>query len=192
LTRVNDFGGDLASDVDDVRELRIKLHLANRELAWVRAKQERQVESIARLRRRRAGLRDQVDALSEALAETLSAAYWEAQRPSGRLRRSSTRDEAELVREVEAQPLFDGAWYLRKHAAAVRGRTSPAAHYVRQDRHVDPGPDFSAQAYLTAHPEAADAGVPLLVHAVRNGWVDDGLRSGGAPEPVTPHADVHV
>lgn len=187
---MNDTGGAPIHDIDELSELRRDLHLAHRELKWVRTEQEHQAEALARVRRKRARLRDQVDELSEALAATLSAAYWAEQRSTGLLRRRTLDEEAALVREVESSPLFDGAWYLRNNPGAVRNRTCPALHYVRRRKHVDPGPGFSAERYLAAHPDAADAGLPLLVHAVRHGHLADG--SPADAEPVTADRDVHL
>lgn len=189
---MNDTGGAPIRDIDETPALRTELHLAQRELKWVRTEQEHQAETLARMRRKRARLRDQVDELAEALADALSAAYWVEQRPTGLLRRRTADPEAALVREVEASPLFDGAWYLRRNPGAVRDRTSPALHYVRRRKHVDPGPRFSAEVYLTAHPEAAGAGIPLLVHATRHDRTDDGLRVREGVEPVTADRDVHL
>jgi hypothetical protein len=189
---VNDTGGTEIRDTDEVSELRTELHLVHRELAWVRTEQEHQAEDLARVRRKRARLRDQVEELADALADTLSAAYWAQQRPTGLLRRGAADPEADLVREVESSPLFDGAWYLRRNPGAVRDRTSPALHYVRRRKHVDPGPEFSVEVYLTTHPEAAGAGLPLLVHATRHDQLDDAARGREGAEPVTADRDVHL
>jgi hypothetical protein len=189
---VNDTGGAPIRDTDELSEVKTDLYLAHRELRWARTEQEHQAEELARIRRKRARLREQVEELAVALAETLSAAYWADKQPTGLLRRNHLDEEATLVREIEASPLFDGAWYLRRNPGAVRDRVSPALHYVRRRKHVDPGPGFSAEVYLTAHPEAASAGIPLRAHATRQHQLDDGVRQREGVEPVTADRDVHL
>jgi len=173
------------------------LRQSGRELKWWQIELEHTKEALQRARRQRARLRDQVDTLSDALATSLSRAYWAEQgsRDSGvgRLvrRRSSESDEAALVREVEASAAFDGGWYLRTHPAAARSGLSPALHLVRHGnaKRLDPGPSFRTRAYLERHPEAAEAGVPALLHAQRHdrlGETSDDARSA------SPAGDLHL
>ena len=175
----------------------VALRLARRELKWVRTEQEYQAETLQLVRRQRARLREQVDALATALAESLSSAYWAEQQSPSRWglprRQQAVRDpEAELVREVEDCDLFDAAWYLRQHPAAVRSGTAPALHYVRNGnaKGLDPGPGFSTSVYLARHPEAAESGLPALVHAVRTGALHDDATPDSAD--TSPASDVHL
>lgn len=170
------------------------LELARRELKWVRIEQEHLAESLQRVRRQRAKLRDQVGTLSEALADSLSAAYWAAQPSGGGLRgalsrRGADRAEADLVREVEATPEFDAAWYVRSHPEVVAQQVAPALHLVRHgnERRLNPGPGFNTAAYLDEHPEAAASGLPAVLHAQRHGHAP-GHRHD---ESATP-SDVHL
>ena len=146
------------------------LRLARRELKLARAKQEAAEETLQRLRRQRAALREQVRSCAEALATVLSERYWSDQ-PSGlvaRLRPGSDAAAVERVQvaAVEASELFDGAWYLRHQPDAVRDRIAPAVHYVRTaaGTGADPGPGFDAAQYLLDHPEARGSGLPALLH----------------------------
>ncbi|PVG81360.1 hypothetical protein DDE18_17890 [Nocardioides gansuensis] len=158
---------------------RTALRLARNELKWTRNELEHQAEALQRVRRQRARLREQAESLAAALAAELSAAYWRDQDPGrGRLRRRSADPETELVREVEAHPLFDAGWYLRQHQKAIlEQRIPPALHHVRHanERRLDPSEGFSTGRYLLRHPEAGGSGLPALLHAHRHGLLDDGL-----------------
>ncbi len=152
-----------------------RLRLAQRELKWTQIEHEHQAESLQRVRRQRARLREQLDLTSETLAAVLSEQYWAQVRGPratlGRLARrgrsESDTSEADLVAEVEASDLFDGAWYLRRYPEAVRDRVAPALHLVRHgnERGLDPSEGFGTRAYLAEHPDAGD--VPALVHHLR-------------------------
>lgn len=155
---------------------RESLRLALRELKWMQIEHEHQAESLQRVRRQRARLREQLDLASEALAAVLSEQYWtQARTPKtlGRLARrggaASGTTEAALVAEVEASRLFDGAWYLRRYPNAVRERIAPALHLVRfgNEMGLDPSEGFSTSRYLTEHPDTG--GLPALVHHLRSG-----------------------
>ena len=159
----------------DAASLRDSLRLARRELKWTQIEHEHQAESLQRVRRQRARLREQLDLTSEALAAVLSEQYWAQERGPraalGRLARRGRPDadasEADLVAEVEASDLFDGAWYLRQYPEAVRDRVAPAVHLVRHgnERGLDPSERFSTRAHLDARPDAGD--LPALVHHLR-------------------------
>lgn len=162
---------------DDISELEKELQLARREVKWVRNDLEHLTEALQRVRRQRAKLRDQSESLATALAVEFSASYWREQESGlGRLRRRDP--EADLVRELEGNPLFDAGWYLRQHQKAIiEQHIPPALHHVRHanERKLDPGEGFSTGRYLIHHPEAAATGLPALVHAQRNGLLSDGL-----------------
>ena len=166
-----------AAESDRTAELERALQLARREIKWIRIEQEHMSEALQRVRRQRARLREQSEALASSLAAELSASYWRRRESGvGRLRRRDP--EADLVREVEGSPLFDAGWYLRQHQdTIVEQHLSPALHHVRHanQRRLDPGEAFSTGRYLLRHPEAADSGLPALVHAQRHSQVDDGL-----------------
>lgn len=168
--------GGRHDDEETIEEVRRQLRMASRHLRWLQLEHEGTLETLQQERRQRAWMVSRMEALADALAASLSADYWQdregpaAGPPRGRRRRPQG-DEAELVREVESSPLFDGGWYLRTHRRAVRSGLSPALHYVRNGNRkgLDPGPEFSTSAYLDAHPEVAGSGVPALVHATRTG-----------------------
>lgn len=167
--------------------LRESLRLAQRELKWTQIELEHQAESLQRVRRQRARLREQLDLTSEALAAVLSERYWEQARGPrvaiGRLARRGRSEpdgaEADLVAEVEASALFDGAWYLRRYPDAVRDRLAPALHLVRygNEHRLDPSERFDTGAYLAAHPDTG--GLPALVHHLRSGAAPDGAAAQG-------------
>jgi hypothetical protein len=173
------------------------LRQSGRELKWWQIELEHTKEALQRARRQRARLRDQVDSLSDALATSLSEAYWAAQESRGsgvaRLvgRRSSGDPEADLVREVEASAAFDGGWYLRNHPKVPGTGLSPALHYVRHGnaKRLDPGPSFSTAAYLERHPEASDEGLPALLHAIRHDRLGE-TRDDDAT--ASPASDLHL
>ena len=170
------------------------LRQAERELKWWLIELEHTKEALQRARRQRARLRDQVAAMSEALALSLSERYWAEQSGSSAKRRLFARNtvdpEAELVREVEASDLFDAGWYLRHHHKAVSSGLAPALHYVRHGnrKRLDPGPRFSTGDYLTRHPEAAKDALPALLHAQRHGQLPD-ARPDTAEAPTS---DLHL
>ena len=172
---VSDHGEAPTSEhVDDLRR---SLHLTRSELAWVRAEHEHMSEALQRVRRQRARLREQSEALASTLAAQLSAAYWREQQ-SGLSRLRPAGVEAQLARELEDHPLFDAGWYLRQHQQAIPEQDpTPALHHVRHAnrRRLDPSEGFSTRRYLMRHPEVADSGLPALVHAQRHGLLDDGV-----------------
>ena len=137
---------------------------------------EHLTEALQRVRRQRARLREQSESLATGLAAELSASYWREQESGlGRLRRRDP--EAELVREVEASPHFDAGWYLRQHQHEIleqrlAPRSTTSATPTSAARSSE---GFSTGATCVRHPEAADDGLPALLHAQRNGLVDDGL-----------------
>ena len=167
--------------------LRESLRLAQRELKWTQIEHEHQAETLQRVRRQRSRLREQLDLMSEALAAVLSEQYWaQARGPRtalGRLARRSRPEvdgaEADLVAEVEASDLFDGAWYLRRYPEAVRDRTAPAVHLVRHgnEHGLDPSERFDTRAYLATHPDTR--GLPALVHHLRSLAASDGTAAQG-------------
>lgn len=177
-------GDGSAAGPDRIGELEQELHLARREIKWVRMDLEHLTEALQRVRRQRARLREQSESLATGLARELSSAYWREQEAGlGRLRRRNP--EAELVREVEASTPFDAGWYLRQNQAEIlEQRIPPALHHVRyaNQRRLDPSEGFSTGRYLRRHPEAAEAGLPALLHAQRNGLLHDGLVDVGVTE----------
>ncbi len=78
-------------------------------------------------------------------------------------------EESALVR---ASRYFDPAWYIASTPELCTGESlDPVFHYVFVGalRRADPGPWFDTQAYLAAHPAAADSGLSPLGHALRSG-----------------------
>lgn len=165
------------AEPDPTVQVRRDLQLARSEISWILGEHEHMSEALQRVRRQRARLREQSEALAAALAAELSASYWREQESvRGRLRRRDA--DADLVREVESSAHFDAGWYLRQNQAQIlEQHLAPALHHVRQGnaRRLDPSEDFDTKRYLLRHPEAAASGVPALVHAERNGHLDDGL-----------------
>jgi hypothetical protein len=172
--------GDVdAAESDRIAELERDLQLARREIKWILTEQEHLSEALQRVRRQRARLREQSEALASGLAAELSAAYWREQ-DSGLSRLRRRDPEAELVRELEGSSHFDAGWYLRQNQnAIVEQHLSPALHHVRNanQKRLDPSEGFSTGRYLLRHPEAAESGLPAIVHAQRNNLLDDGVVS---------------
>lgn len=177
-------GDGSASGSGRLGELERDLHLARREIKWIRTDLEHLTEALQRVRRQRAKLREQSEALASGLAAELSASYWRDQESGlGRLRRRDP--EAELAREVEASELFDAGWYLRQHQHEIlEQHIPPALHHVRHAtaKRLDPSEAFDTGRYLRRHPDAADSGLPPLLHAQRHSQLDDGLADVAATE----------
>ncbi|GAB3343661.1 glycosyltransferase [Marilutibacter aestuarii] len=64
--------------------------------------------------------------------------------------------------------LFDADWYMARHPDLSSAKHA-ARHYLSRGGVEDPGPAFSASAYLSAHPDVAEAGIDPLLHFVRYG-----------------------
>jgi hypothetical protein len=176
-------GDAVLAEGQDTGALRDALRLAQRELKWTQIEHEHQAESLQRVRRQRSRLREQLDQATEVLAEVLSERYWAdaggVRSALGRLAGRGRSAEADLVAEVEASELFDGAWYLRRYPDAVRDRVAPALHLVRHgnERGLDPSERFHTGAYLAAHPDTQ--GLPALVHHLRSGAEPGGTATQG-------------
>ena len=174
------------------------LRRAGREMKWWQIELEHTTEALQRARRQRARLREQVDQMSDVLADTLSARYWEtrAAAPGGvgrLLGRAPADPEADLVREVEASDLFDGGWYLRSHAKAVRSgpEPRPALRTPRQRQAPRPRPAVQHRRPPRAqHPEARDGDLPALLHATRHGLLHESHDDPDAA--ASPAHDLHL
>jgi hypothetical protein len=164
-----------APDPAETAELTEALRLARRAVKLSHDRQESAEETLQRVRRERAGLREQTRLFADALARLLSERYWASQSgggPAARLRRGrGDATERDRVAAVEASDLFDGGWYLRHQPDAVRELMSPALHYVRTaaERKADPGPRFDTSKYLKDHPEVRDSDLPALLHHLGHG-----------------------
>ena len=79
--------------------------------------------------------------------------------------------------------LFDAAWYRRRYPDVAAAGADALEHYCRQGwrRGRDPGPHFSTTLYVVEHPEAAQAGNPLVYFA--RTWTGPVDASGSAAEP---------
>ena len=92
------------------------------------------------------------------------AAWWGSLR-AGKRRRSS-------IALLEASPLFDGDWYVRKYTDVAAAGADPAWHYItlgwREGR--DPGPLFSTKAYLRANRDVVLSGANPLLHFIEHGF----------------------
>ena len=157
---------------DLVTELTESLRLSRRELKLVRGQQEVALETLQRVRRQRAALREEVRWLADTLAAQLSERYWLAEQGRRGLRgRTRRTEEQAMVAELEASDLFEGGWYLRHHPEIAEEGLSPCLHYVRIGAAAgfDPGPSFDSARYLREQPGAQGSGLPPLVHHLRHG-----------------------
>jgi hypothetical protein len=91
-------------------------------------------------------------------------AAWGGSLRAGKRRRSS-------IALLEASPLFDGDWYVRKYTDVAAAGADPAWHYItlgwREGR--DPGPLFSTKAYLRANKDVVLSGANPLLHFIEHG-----------------------
>ena len=81
--------------------------------------------------------------------------------------------------EVNPNPYFDKAWYLRQYPEIARNGLDPVLHYwifgVQERR--DPGPWFSTDWYLWRYADVAALAMNPLVHYLRIG-VAQGREAG--------------
>ena len=157
---------------DELTELTESLRLARRELKLAHGRQEVAEETLQKVRRQRAAVREQARLSSEALARVLSERYWAEHGRGALARLLPGRDDAnerDRVAAIEASDLFDGGWYLRQNPDAVRQLVSPAVHYLRTGGRdgAEPGPKFDTLKFLEDHPEARDSDLPPLLHHLR-------------------------
>ncbi len=85
-----------------------------------------------------------------------------------------------MRQERSPHPLFDMAWYLRRHPDARR-RGGPIAHFLRSRaaEPLDPHPLFSTTYYAAQVPGLAAEGGAALHHYLRFGWIE-----GRTPHPL--------
>lgn len=78
-------------------------------------------------------------------------------------------------------PLFDSAWYVRRHPDVAAVGIDPLRHYVghgwREGR--SPHPLFDVGWYLRENPDVAAAGAEPLRHYLTQGWLE-----GRSPHPL--------
>ncbi|WP_110665714.1 glycosyltransferase [Salinicola halophilus] len=91
--------------------------------------------------------------------------------------------EGEAVDErdrLEASPLFDAGWYLRRHPQLHDTRVEAFDHYWREGRFegLDPGPDFSQSGYARSL-----NGAVALENALTH-WLVSPVAQRGDPLPV--------
>lgn len=95
------------------------------------------------------------------------------------LRMLPERDQRLIVDmwTIRRAGLFDAAWYRKRYPDVAAAGTDALEHYCRQGwrRGRDPSPHFSTTLYIVEHPEAAQAGNPLVYFAQNR-------TSGGAAE----------
>ena len=100
----------------------------------------------------------------------LSAAWWLATGQLGRKlreRRSILKD----VSLVSNSAKFNATWYVGRYSDVSASGLDPALHYVTigGPEGRDPGPDFSADAYVKSPGIVVPAGTGALVHYLRGG-----------------------
>ncbi len=76
-------------------------------------------------------------------------------------------DQERLVR---ASGFWDAAWYAERYVDAG-GADKALSHFLKTGakKGYDPGPEFSCSAYLSEHPDVAEAGINPLIHYLRFG-----------------------
>ena len=170
-----------SSSPGELARLRDELRLCQQELAAVRSENETLQEADARLRRARARAQREAGVLAKALAEHLYRQSLDrARRPWWRRGRSRVSTvEWQQVQILRQTDLFRPAWYLRRNLAVVERGIDPALHFLREGFREgrDPGPHFSIEDYLHAHPEVRRSGENPLLHA---------LQFGDPPSPPPP------
>ena len=83
---------------------------------------------------------------------------------------------------IEASPLFDAGWYVRRYPGIPKGMR-PAEHYLTVGAAAghDPSRRFSTRRYLEGYPDIARTGANALVHYIRHGEAEGrGAFGGGA------------
>ncbi len=156
-----------SSETDvDVDRLRQSLRQCRLELAGLRQGEEAREERIAVLELAERQLHDLSTVLDRHLTKaerqgtpSRRALFTRRRHPDGPL-----PSEVADLRRIRRSVLFDGAWYLQQYPKVVRSGLSPALHYLRLGaaQRRDPGPHFSASAYLRDHPELPKGTNPLL------------------------------
>lgn len=150
--------------------LRDEVDLLRRELAAIRADQEKWGEREARLRKSRDRAVKAAEALSTLLAERLRGetavsgaeprAWWR------RGAASVTPEEAGQLELIRQSALFDAAYYLRSHLDVARRGEEPGLHFLRHWDHPfrKPSESFDIAQYVLDHPEVLVERVNPLVH----------------------------
>lgn len=150
--------------------LRDEVDLLRRELAAIRADQEKWGEREARLRKSRDRAVKAAEALSKLLAERLrgETAVADAEPRSWWRRGASavTAEEAGQLELIRQSALFDPAYYLRTHLDVVRRGEEPGLHFLRHWDHPfrRPSESFDIAQYVLDHPEVLTERVNPLVH----------------------------
>lgn len=147
-----------------------EVDLLRRELAAVRADQERWGEREAQLRKTRDRAVKAAEALSTLLAERLRVeTAVESAEPRTWWRRGAARmtpEEAGQLELIRQSPLFDAAFYLRSHLDVTRRGEDPGLHFLRHWDHPfrKPSESFDIAQYVLDHPEVLVERVNPLVH----------------------------
>ena len=84
------------------------------------------------------------------------------------------REERRLVHLIQSSGKFNADWYLQNYpdvALHPNFSRQPVVHYLKFGAFEgrDPGPDFSSDDYLDAHPQLRAAGINPLVHFLTEG-----------------------
>jgi hypothetical protein len=154
----------------DPGSLRDEVDLLRRELAAVRADQERWGEREARLRTSRDRAVKAAEALSALLAERLrgeTAVAGATERSWWRRGATTvTPEEAGQLELIRQSQLFDAAYYLRSHLDVARRGEDPGVHFLRHWFHPFRAPSeaFDIGQYVMDHPEVLVERINPLVH----------------------------
>lgn len=87
---------------------------------------------------------------------------------------------------VNPHPLFDCAFYTQQlESSEIGGDFNALVHYLAADARagIQPSPRFDGEAYLDKNPDVREAGIPPLVHFLRQGVFEG--RRGVYPEGAT-------
>ncbi len=150
--------------------LQDELELLRRELAAIRAEQEKWGERESRLRKSRDRAVKAADTLSTLLAERLRGETAVAgAEPRSWWRRGAatvTPEEAGQLELIRQSALFDAAYYLRSHLDVARRGEEPGLHFLRHWDHPfrRPSESFDIAQYVLDHPEVLTERVNPLVH----------------------------
>ena len=168
-----------------------------RELAQVREAQEALMEQASQLPK----MRLERDEMARHLARQLLVAYRQNNGPDaldarltlrsriGRILRrgrpgaheQALQQRWQQIGMIEASPLFDGGWYLRKYVDVAMAGASPAEHYLLHGAQEgrNPGPQFDTAYYLERYPDVAESGANPLVHYLSCGAAEGRLIRPG-------------
>lgn len=109
-------------------------------------------------------------------ASSLQAPIFENTTTGKQSAREDYRRRLDLLNEFG---MFDSIWYRKRYQDRIPAGQDPKAHFLNVGSYelLDPGPSFSAAAYLQLHPDVAKAGMEPWFHYVVHGYAEERATS---------------